>query len=339
MQGGRLDSQKSITILWQSHRTNLPCISPDGKYLAYSDPAGIHVKLLSTGEEWLIPRPAGVPAGTYWIVASWFPDGTQLLADTWEPGGGQSSMWMVSVLGQSARELREGAWSEEVSPDGTHIIFSPKAGPASEFHEIWVMGSQGDNPQKVLALGENERFVSTHWSPDGQRLAFIRGRDTYRGTRQGVSIETCDLKGANGTVVVSDADLNTSLEDFCWLPDRRIVYSRRESDFQTCNLWQVGIDDEAGTRTGKPKRITQWVGSGINGLNASADGKRLVFLKGTYQEQVYLGELAAGGTRLNPPRRLTNDEATGMPTAWTPDSKTVLFLSDRNGTLGLFKRE
>ena len=34
-----------------------------------------------------------------------------------------------------------------------------------------------------------------------------------------------------------------------------------------------------------------------------------MLLKTTFQEQVYLGELAAGGTRMNPPRRLTNDEA------------------------------
>jgi Tol biopolymer transport system component len=40
-----------------------------------------------------------------------------------------------------------------------------------------------------------------------------------------------------------------------------------------------------------------------------------------------------------PPRRLTDDEANDVPTTWTPDSKAVLFYSDRNGTLGIFKRE
>ena len=63
-----------------------------------------------------------------------------------------------------------------------------------------------------------------------------------------------------------------------------------------------------------------------------------MLLKATYQSQVYLGELAAGGTRMNPPRRLTNDEAFDLPTAWTPDSKAVLFDSNRNGTVGIFKQ-
>jgi len=105
------------------------------------------------------------------------------------------------------------------------------------------------------------------------------------------------------------------------------------------NLWQIGIDGDAGTPIGKSKRITQWAGLSLENLSASADGRRLTLQKSTFQEQVYLGELAAGGTSLNPPRRLTNDEANDMPTAWTPDSRAVLFGSDRNGPWGIFKQE
>ena len=39
------------------------------------------------------------------------------------------------------------------------------------------------------------------------------------------------------------------------------------------------------------------------------------------------------------PRRLTNDEANDQPSAWTPDSKAVLFDSDRNRTSGIFKQQ
>ena len=242
----------------------------------------------------MIPRPAGVPADAGWGVEAWFPDGTQLIANT--SVGVHRSMWTVSVLGQSARELREGVWGLGVSPDGTRVVFRPEM-PGKLF-EVWVIGSQGDNPQKVLTLAEDERFVSVNWSPDGQRLAFIR---RIHGRR--FSVETCDLKGANRTVVVS-VDPGASLEDFWWLPDRRIVYSQRESDFQTYDLWQVGIDLDSGTPIGKPKRITQWTGmgdrAGVSSVSASADGKRLVLRTSTKQQQVYVSELAAGGTRMNP---------------------------------------
>jgi Tol biopolymer transport system component len=325
--------QKRLTFNSNESAVRNDAISPDGKYLAYSDAAGIHVKLLSTGEERLIPRPAGVPTAAYWDVASWFRDGTQLLANASEPGG-QQSTWAVSLLGQSPRELREGAWAGEVSPDGTHIAFSPHGAP-DDVHEIWVMGSQGDNPKRALALGEGAWLYSVHWAPDGQRLAYLRLQRSPE--RYSASIETCDLKGANRTVVTTDQD--GLLQDFCWLPDGRIVYSRMESvDSNDENLWQIGIDSHAGAPNGKPQRITQWAGSCLVGLTASADGKRLVFQKVAYHGQISLGELAAGGSRLNPPRRLTNDDANNYPTAWTADSKAVLFTSDRNGRSGLFKQ-
>jgi eukaryotic-like serine/threonine-protein kinase len=84
--------------------------------------------------------------------------------------------------------------------------------------------------------------------------------------------------------------------------------------------------------------MTHWAGSELEQLRASADGKRLTLQKTTYQGQVYVGELTAGGIRMNPPQRLTNDEAWDNATAWTPDSKAVLFHSNRNGGWGIFKQ-
>ena len=87
------------------------------------------------------------------------------------------------------------------------------------------------------------------------------------------------------------------------------------------------------------ERISQWAGSFFPGLSASADGRRLALQKTTYHQQVYLGELTAGGTRTSPPpRRLSDDEASELASAWTADSKAVLFHSDRNGTWGIFKQ-
>jgi eukaryotic-like serine/threonine-protein kinase len=325
-------TQKRLTFNSSENPVVNGAISPDGKYLAYSDAAGIHVKLLSTGDERLIPKPAGVPAGASWFLDSWFPDGTQLLADTQGPGA-QHSIWTVSVLGQSARELREGAGAVEVSPDGTRIAFTP-LGASDDFREIWVMGAQGDNPLKVLAVGEKEWLLSVHWSPDGNRLAYTRSRT--RGGWFQAEIETCDLRGANRTVVVSYQ--RAWADDFCWLPDGRMVYSGESPSSFDGNLWQIGVDGRTGTPTGKPKRITQWAGSLLGGLSVNEDGKRLTLLKQTFQAQVYLGELAAGGTSLGPPRRLTNDEYADSPMAWTTDSRAVLFTSRRNGAETIFKQ-
>ena len=328
-------TQKRLTFNSSENPVLNGAISADGKYLAYSDAAGIHVKLLSTGDERLIPKPAGVPSEAVWLLDSWFPDGTQLLADTAGPGA-QHSMWTVSVLGQSARELREGAGAWDVSPDGTRIAFSPVAAGAFDFRELWVMDSQGGNLQKVLALGgEKERLLGVHWSPEGNRLAYSRNRSV--GGWFQASIETCDLTGANRTVVASYE--RAWLDDYCWLPDGRMVYSGEESPGSSDgNLWQIGVDGRTGTPTGKPKRITHWAGSMLGSLCASANGKRLTLVKAAPQPQVYLGELTPGGTGVSAPRRLTNDEYADVPMAWTSDSKAVFFDSNRNGTWGVFKQ-
>jgi serine/threonine protein kinase/Tol biopolymer transport system component len=310
-------------------------ISPDGKYLAYSDSGGIHVKLLSTGDERVIPQPAGVPKGTGWGVNSWLADGTQIVAETRQPGGART-IWTLSPLAPSARELRAAAGGGWASPDGNHIAFIPDPGPEG-IRALWVMGSQGENPQEVFALEKNQWFGGVAWSPDGQRLAFIRSRTNYHGAAQGVSIETCGLKGGNATVVVSEDQ--TSLEDFCWLPDRRIVYSREETQWAfEDNLWQVFVGAQSGLPTGKPQRITQGADWAISALTATADGKRLVGLKSDFQDRVYVAELTGGGTRMSSPRRLTQGEDREIPVGWTPDSKAVIFLSQRSSGDGIFRQ-
>jgi eukaryotic-like serine/threonine-protein kinase len=328
-------TEKQITFNSSGNPVLSEAISPDGKYLAYSDTAGIHLKLISTGDERLIPKPAGVASNAWWGVPSWFPEGTELLLDAQEPGG-RSTVWAISVLGQSARELRNDAFAFEISPDGASVALTPFGLAASALREIWVVSSQGDNPRKVLALPEGESVQGVHWAPDGKRLAYVRlrGNPEFH-ERLRTSIQTCDLEGTNRTTLLAESD--RWVDDFCWLSNGRMIYSDRESeDSSDGNLWEIGVDTHS-LETGKPKRITQWPGSYLSLLSASADRKHLAVQKSTLQAQVYLGDLTEGGTRLSPPRPLITEEAYDQPRAWMPDSKALLFSSVRNGTWGVFK--
>jgi len=60
--------------------------------------------------------------------------------------------------------------------------------------------------------------------------------------------------------------------------------------------------------------------------------------KESFPSQVYIGELESGSKRVRPPQRLINDEAVEWATAWTADSKAVLFTSDRGGKWGVLKQ-
>ena len=63
-----------------------------------------------------------------------------------------------------------------------------------------------------------------------------------------------------------------------------------------------------------------------------------VFLREHWSPSIYIGTLAEDGTKLLAHRRLTLDESGSIAWSWTPDSKAVLFLSDRNGTSEIFKQ-
>jgi serine/threonine protein kinase/Tol biopolymer transport system component len=302
-------------------------ISSDGKYVAYSDTNGIHLKLIATGETRTLPQTEGL------VANSWSPDGARLIAgaSTYNAPG----IWAISVLGDKPRKLSERGFGPVLSPDGSLVVFRDaleRIGNWENCREIWVMDSNGEQPRKLLTAKPGETLGVMDWAPNSKRVAYYR----YRQSPFDIIFESCDLKGEHPATVMSDAQLAS----FYWLPDGRILYARADSpsNYQDVNLWEIRANAETGEPTGKPRRITDWAGTGINIANASADGKRLALTKGSYQFDVYVSELQANGTRLKTPRRLTLDERNDVARAWTPDSKAVLFNSDRNGHSDIYKQ-
>ena len=321
-------------------------ISPDGKYLAYSDSAGLHLKLLESGEVRTLPKPSWFASDGVWSVASWFPDGTQLLTNLVQPGG-HSSIWAVSVMGENPRQLRDDAKAWAVSPDGLRIAFT--VGAPDYGHEIWTMSGGGGNLQKVLAAGGHESFVDVQWSPHGGRIAYGRGRATHDEVE--VTIRTIDLDGGKPTLLVPQPLLvphpffwyRIDRGLFSWLPGGHLVYSQFDTPppvwgIGDGNLWELPVDARSGESSGKPVQVTRWGGLSVRVLGSTADGKRLAVLRRSSQAQAYVGQLEAGGTRMLPPRRLTFSNVNDPPFAWTPDSKQVIINSDRNGRWELFKQ-
>jgi hypothetical protein len=142
-------------------------------------------------------------------------------------------------------------------------------------------------------------------------------------------------------MILSDANLCQNPQGFWWAPDRRLISSLAEPspNQNDSNLWEIGVDAQTGKPEGKPARITNWAGFSFAYPTGTADGKRLAFLKLSLESDVYVAEVEAGGRRLTPPRRLTLDERNDWPTAWTADSRAVIFWSDRNGRSQVFKQD
>jgi hypothetical protein len=74
------------------------------------------------------------------------------------------------------------------------------------------------------------------------------------------------------------------------------------------------------------------------GIAASADGKRLAFVKYSGQGSVYLADLGPNGTLLHAPVRLTLNDSANALLDWAADNSSVLFESDRNGSQQIFRQ-
>ena len=302
-------------------------ISPDGKYVAYSDHNGIHLRLIQTGETHLLPRSEG------YLVSSWLPDGTRLLA--FSIAGEQPGIFVLSILGGEPRKIHAGGLWPRVSPDGSLIAFGVLA--SNNAGDVWTMGPNGEEAHRIYSPPAGEGVVDVTWSPDGKRIAL--GISHSESGQQYHLIETLGLHGEAPVAITSDKGLQRRIVAFAWLNDKLICASREMPPHQhDSNLWEIPVDAGTGRSTGTPKQLTNWTGFLITQLNASADGKRLAFLKELSQTDVSIGEVGKPGTAIAP-RRLTLDDSNDRPTAWMPDSKAVLFYSDRTGRLSIFKQE
>jgi serine/threonine protein kinase len=313
-------------------------ISPDGKYLAYSDLRGIHVKAVETGDTQDIPQPEALNGGTLdWQILQWFPDGTRFLAN-WSPLSERyspelrSSIWTASMLGGAPKKIRDDADATAISPDGSLIAFGTNAGQYGD-REIWLMGPNGENARKLYESGQNSSMIGAQWTSDGRRLGYLTI------DKSEIAIETRNLQGGSPTKVLPHA--GDSLTSFLWLADGRMIYSlaERTSNEYACNYWGIRIDNQTGKVVEKPRRITNWNGFCMDVESVTADNKRIAFLEWASQSSVYVAELGANGTRISTPRRLTLTRNKTFPSAWTADGKAVVFYNRRgNERWGIYRQ-
>lgn len=300
-------------------------VSPDGKYLAYTDQTGIHLRLMATAEMHTL---TAIPDSRI-VELHWFPDGTKLLASVAHVESVVPSVWSVSILGGPPRKLRDGAEHAVVSPDGSRIAFVTVRGK-----QIWVMEPGGEQPLRILSVPEEDHILSLAWGPDGRHLAYARDHEAIEKSER--TIDYCNIDGAERRTLVSESSLKV---DLVFLNDR-LIYARSEpSPRQTdANLWEIRFDHRTGQAAGKPHRISNWSGFSVFGLTVTTDGKHLAFLKGQTQADAYVADVKPGQPRLSNARRLTFDDRNDIPFDWTPDSKAIIFVSDRNGSNDIFKQ-
>jgi len=328
---GKVLTERQLTHNLSDNPITSSEISPDGKYVAYTDKKGLHLTAIGSRESHDIALPDKLRTNLGSVT--WFPDGERLIIGALSESEG-SVLWLTSVFGDAPRKLRAHSFGAKVSPDGSSIAFLSGHG-----HEIWVAGADGENARKILNR-ESDEFHCLTWSPSGKRLAYLKpSQKESLGNPQGGSIETLFLDGVSPSVVASDPGL-VSWGDLVWLSDGRLVYSSYGGTAlgRNIGLWHVMTDLRTGLPSGKPAKMTNLSGGDAYWPSVSRDGKRLILTKNHFWSDVYVGELKENGKQLDSPKRFTSNDSINNPLTWTRDSGTLLFLSDRTGRFQTFRQ-
>jgi Tol biopolymer transport system component/DNA-binding winged helix-turn-helix (wHTH) protein len=305
-------------------------ISPDHKYVAFADRAGMFLRSTSNAET----HPVALPSGFHLQPTSWFPDGAHVLATRVDGPKERGSLWSVSVFGGAPTKLYDGAAAGSVSPDGKRIAFlaldygSP---------QIWMMQANGEQPRQLIAE-PNHFYSGAVWSPDGKRIAYLDEvyHPGYWGAPSDVVLYIYNVETAQRDRLISNPRLAAGLT---WTADNRMIYTQFEAppNQTDSNLWFVALDPHTAKPTCEPTRITN--GPDNKGLmSASADGKDLLFMRRSADTDIYVADVSADGEQLGERHRLHLEEQQGLPYAWTPDNQSVIFTSDRDGPFHLFRQ-
>jgi Tol biopolymer transport system component/DNA-binding winged helix-turn-helix (wHTH) protein len=304
-------------------------ISPDGRMLLYADRIGMHVKDTTSGETHSIALPTDF--AVTW--ASWFPDQSHVLLSASTSSSARTGLWKVSLLGGSPQKLMEDGEQGRVSPDGKKVAFMRGDFPR---RTIWTMNVDGTGAEKEVD-SPGYIFGIPAWSPDGRTLAFLRVTYFPNWNDEEVQLESHVLGSDKNQVVLKDRQLTGGL---AWVSDGRLFFTLAEAPPSQgdTNVWSLPMDLRTGLPNGERVRIT----TGPDHkpvIDASADGKKLLFLRTNIQPAVYVSEIDKKTKIVSRPERLTLDDRRSFPYEWTPDGKSVLFISNREGRFHIYRQE
>jgi len=208
------------------------------------------------------------------------------------------------------------------SPDGKEVAFGWQ-GEKDEDTGIYVK-LIGASPPLRLTAGPGDDD-SPAWSPDGRFVAFVR----HSGSVSGYFIVP-SLGGPERKIADRYADTFNYERLVNWLPDGKNLLVADQSSPQDPHISLVLISLENGRR----QVVLTPPGPYLADATPSPDGKYIAFLQGGSYES---SEIYVMRVDRSDASRLTSDKALIDGLAWTQDSKSIVFSSNRAGLQSLWR--
>jgi Tol biopolymer transport system component len=297
-----------------------PAFSPDGSQIAFhrSNSVGGIFVAGATGESVRRVTERG-------FDPAWSPDGKQIAFATEEIGDpssrfGDSEVFVVDAAGGTPRKAVEGdgvqpSWS----PSGSRIVYWSNRGGQ---RDLFTVAAAPGSPAVQLT---SDRAIdwSPVWSPDGRFVYFSSDRGAA------MNIWRIAVDEASGQPRGAAEPVTAGVQASAGLPRLSKDGSRLAFRSRVGSINPVAIPFDSTTlRAGTPVVLDTQnnirVPSGV-----SPDGAQIAFFSiGEHQEDLFVG------SRDGPMRRVTDDPARDRAPEFTPDGRSLVFYSNRDGKWG-----
>lgn len=254
---------------------------------------------------------------------NWSRDGKTLVYNA------DGRIWRIPVEGGEPAAINTGRHIKNnndhgISPDGTQLIISDQIEP-DNLSRIFVLPLAGSDSPRLVSSYPDARSYWHGWSPDGKTVAYVY----VHASNGAYDIHTRNLDGTGETPLIVGPGVDDGPE---YSPDGKYLYfnSTRSGAMQ---IWRAYADGTNPEQVTHDPNFRDWF------PHFSPDGKWIALISFGLDvaltdhppnRDVLLRIMPADGSA--PPRvltRLFGGQGTINVPSWSPDSKSIAFVSYR----------
>src|ERR1041384_5145228 len=305
-----------------------PLYSPDGRYLAFSSSrtgnTDVYILTLATGD---LKRLTWDDAAER--AESWSPDSRFVyFSSSAQDISGMNDVYRVSIDGGTPMPVTGDRYLSEffaaASPDGKSVAFSARGVGAGQWwrhgrshldeSEIWLVRT-GATPEYQRITEGGARQLWPMWS--GQMLYFVSDRSGEENIWSETGGKTTQVTNfTNGRVlwpsISADGQAIVFERDLC-------IWKLNLQTKQAAPV-EINLRGVAAAPAIEHRRVTDR----IEDIALSPDGKKMVFV---VRGDLFAASAKDGGEGV----RITDTPARESEPAWSPDSRSIIYVSDREG--------